>query len=292
VGNLAAGETRQINLPLQAAGPDRMLAEQIATSNGLPASYFPYDQNTKPQTARQSHIAQLAAISGAGYTFTACDGSCSSKAIVNVNKSEIITPRPGTPKLALSSRSDPLLLDGAPATLIGWADQPLDGTDSITINNSSPHGFHENLIQMPLNVDVATPLSIPPDFLTGQLVEAHGNQIEMLLPGVYTMIAGSMNFEFDMPDIANSRINGFTIRIPNTQKGTVAPSSGVSYLQARLYNWQTNAWDVFTLHNYALSTNNMNAYVSPGGRVLLQLANDKTSTGAVYLSKPSLSLQA
>ncbi|MBV9229501.1 MAG: hypothetical protein JOZ18_09335, partial [Chloroflexi bacterium] len=183
------------------------------------------------------------------------------------------------------------LLDGAPATLIGWSDQPLDGTESVTINNSSPHGFHENLVQLPLNVDLATPLNIAPDFLPGHLVEAQGNQIEMLLPGVYTMAAGSMDFEFDMPDIANSRINGFTITVPNTLKGTVAPTSGVSYLQARLYNWQTNTWEVFTLHNYVVSTNNMNAYVSPDGRVLLQLATNKTSTSAVYLSRPSLSLQ-
>ena len=291
IGNLAAGETRQINMPLQTAVSGHTLAQQIAINSGLPASYFPYDQNAKPQTALQNHIAQLAAISGAGYTFSACDGSCNAKAIVDANKSEIITPRPGTPDLALSSGSDPLLLDGAPATLIGWSDQPLDGTESVTINNSSPHGFHENLVQMPLNVDLATPLNIAPDFLPGQLVEAQGNQIEMLLPGVYTMAAGSMDFEFDMPDIANSRINGFTITVPNTLKGTVAPTSGVSYLQARLYNWQTNTWEVFTLHNYVVSTNNMNAYVSPDGRVLLQLATNKTSTSAVYLSRPSLSLQ-
>lgn len=289
IGYLPAGATQQIDLPVQPRS-GATLAGQIAQDNGLPSSYFPYAHNGQPQNDLQRHIAQLGLLSGAGSTFIPCDGPCSSRAIVNVNKNEIITLRPGTPKVALPSGSDPLLLDGSTATLVGWADLPLDGVDTITVNGNAPGGIHENLVQMPLDIDVTASASLPPDFIEGQPVDEQGYDTEMILPGVYTMSTGSINFEFVLPRTAIAANRGFTITAPSTLNVASPPTSGVSALQASLYNWQTNAWDSFTLSQYKLTTTNTAAYVNTDGRVLLQLANQNASQGLAYLSKPSLTL--
>jgi len=289
IGYLPAGATSQVDFPLQTR-PGTMLADQIAQNNGLPSSYFPYAHNGQPQNDLQRHIAQLAMLSGAGSSFIPCDGPCSSRAIINVNKGELITLPPGTPKIGLSSGSDPLLLDGAPATLVGWADLPLDAVNTITINGTTPNGFHENLVQMPLNINITASANLPPDLITGQPIDEQGFDTEMILPGIYTMSTGSISFEFVLPASASASSKGFTITAPNTLNVASPPSSGVSVVQASLYNWQTGSWDAFTLDRYKLTTTNTTAYIGADGRVLLQLANQNASQGLAYLSKPSLTL--
>jgi uncharacterized membrane protein len=289
IGYLPAGATSQIDFPLQSRS-GTMLADQIAQDNGLPRSYFPYAHNGQPQNALQRHIAQLGLLSGAGSTFIPCDGPCSSRAIVNVNKGVIVTAPPGTPKVGLPSGSDPLLLDGSAATLVGWADLPLDAVDTITINGNTPSGFHENLVQMPLNINVAASASLPPDFIAGQPVDEQGFDTEMILPDIYTMSTGSISFEFGLSASAATASKGFTITAPNTLNIASLPSSGASVVQAGLYNWQTGSWDAFTLDRYKLTTTNIAAYVSADGHVLLQLANQNASQGLAYLSRPSLTL--
>src|SRR6185437_16963538 len=105
---------------------------------GLSASYFPYDKGDQPQTDFQRHMALLAALNGNGSAIPLCSGSCQGNSIVNLSKQSITSLRPGIPSIPWSSSNDPLLLDGAPATLIGWADQPLDNMQTATVNGTIP----------------------------------------------------------------------------------------------------------------------------------------------------------
>jgi hypothetical protein len=294
IGHLAAGATMQINQPLQsvASSSATTLADQIAISNGLPANYYPYGQQSGPRTTLQRHIALLEALSGAGFSFPPCDGPCGTHAITNIGKSTIVALSPGMPTITLDSSSDPLLLNGSPATLIGWADQPLDGTQGITVNGRTPRGFHDNFIQMPLDINLSSPLNTPANFIEGQVLDAlgtQGNDIEMVLPGIYTMSTGSMSFEFNLPDNAALQANGLEITVPNTLDHPV-PRIDSSYVHASLYDWLTDTWDPFTLGRYTLTTSDMDSYISPDGRVLLQLTNQNIMQGPIFLSKPSLTL--
>lgn len=295
IGNIAAGASIQVNQPLQsssAAPAGATLADQIAASKGLPAGYYPYDKGEQPRTEAERHIAMLSALNGAGFSFLPCSGSCITHAITNTSKQTITTLNPGAPSIPLSANVDPLLVSGAPATLIGWADQPLDAMNAITINGTTPHGFHENFIQMPLNINLSSPMNTPPDFITGQVINAQGisgGNVAMIQPGVYSMSTASISFEFDLPDILDASPTGLTITAPNAMNRTALPE-GASYVQARLYNWQTANWDPFSLNYGVLTTRNTANYISSDGRVLLQLSNQNLQ-GQIFLSRPSLSLQ-
>jgi hypothetical protein len=51
--------------------------------------------------------------------------------------------------------NDPLLVAGAPATFIGWAEQSLDTSGDMTINGFKPGGLHETLVQAPLTLQIS-----------------------------------------------------------------------------------------------------------------------------------------
>ncbi|MBE3560696.1 MAG: hypothetical protein IMW89_15975 [Ktedonobacteraceae bacterium] len=293
VGTLPAGKTQKINLPLRDVPVGTPLVNAIAGSHGLPPSYFPYTHDDQPETATQRHIAQLTALNGVGFNFIPCSGPCAQQAIVNVNKEEIVTPPIGTPKASLSSGYDPLLLDGAPATLIGWADRPLDGTDKTTINDHTPPDLHDNLVQMPLDLTFSSPADVAPDFVAGQLIDATGNNVQMVLPGIYTMTTGSLSFEFTLPTIANAGIKGLIVTAPNTAGfGSPAFHRGLSVLQPRLYNWQSGTWDLFFMDDSHMAVSGPDTYIGPGGRVLLQISNSSTTAATISLARPSLTLMS
>jgi hypothetical protein len=297
VGDLGAGETQQVNLPLQSTlsratsnGTSRqrnlMLADLIATGAGLPSSYFPYTRGGQPQNEFQRHVAFLSALSGNGFSYLPCGGPCTTHAILN--KSTIVTTPPAQTIPQLANGSDPLLLPGASATLIGWTDQPLDDTNNITINDTHPHGFHDDMIQMPLNIGLSEPLNLP-DILTGHVTAVQGYDLANVLPNIYMLSTGSMTFEFTLPSDAFFRSRGFTLTAPNTL--STGRETGINYFQVRLYNWQTASWDKITLNHYRFSTSNTLAYLGSDGRVLVQFTNQNASLGTLFLSKPSLSLQ-
>ena len=298
IGHLAAGATQQIDLPLQSGSPPAtskrasaqtnspLLADLIATNSGLPVSYYPYASGGQPQTEFQRHMALLSALSGAGFTYIPCGGPCITHG--TLDKSTIVSTPPALPTLHLANGSDPLLLSGASATLIGWTEQPLDGIDSVTINNTHPHGFHDNMIQMPLNIGLSTPLNIP-DVLTGQIIAVQGYDLASVLPNIYTLSTGSLTFEFALSSGPRSHSRGFTITVPDAP--STGQNTGINYFQVHLYNWYTASWDTIMLNHYTFSTANTRAYIGPDGRVLLQLANQDTTVGMLFLGKPSLSLQ-
>ena len=62
-------------------------------------------------------------------------------------------------------------------------------------------------------------------------------------------------------------------------------------LHAYLYNWQKGSWDSIEMNNFSYSTNTITPYIGPGGRILLQFANQDSSVGTIVFGKPSLQLQ-
>jgi hypothetical protein len=285
IGSLPAGQTQNVNVALHYAAPGSgaTLADHIAKDNHLPVPYFPYASGSQPRNDFQRHLAILSALSGEGYSFNPCNGPCSTHAIVG--KHVIITPPFGGPKLNPVDASDPLLVGGAPATLIGWADQPVDATNDITVNSASPGGTHDNLIQTPLNVDFSASSSLPPGLIAGQVIDAQGNEVQTISPNVYAMNTGSITFEFTLPNTGALQINNMTISEP-----AIVQPAGINHAQVRLYNWETGSWDAMTLNNFSFTTANIKAYTSSDRRVLLQVVNQNASLGALIFGKPSLSL--
>jgi len=294
IGHLPGGQTLQVDLPLQRAlsRTGATLINAIAASSGLPASYFPYDQGQQPGNDFQRHIAILSALNGAGFPYGPCGAPCITHNIVS--KGAILTLPPGTPlNISLPRSSDPLLLNGAPATLIGWADTPLDAINDTTIDGLSPYGFHDNLVQVALNIDFTRTSNVPPDFITGYVVDEQGSDAEDTVPDTYSLSTGSVTFEFTLPSMRQSQINSLTLMEPNalgnTNLRTVA-GSNIDPIKAQLYNWQTLSWDRISLTSWTFTTTNTAAYIGPGGRVLLQIANADPA-GLLIFGKPSLSLK-
>jgi hypothetical protein len=288
IGHIGAGETIHINAPLYSSAKQggQTLADVIQQHNGLPASYFPYTSNNQPQTDLQRHMALLSALEGVGYNFAPCQGPCSMHAVVDRDTIFITGGRVPNPNM---NTYEPLLLNNAPATLIGWTSQPL--TSNITINGLHPRSHQDTFVQMPLNVNVANAASVPPNILPGQLVNLQSYDAEQTLTGIYTMTYGSMIFEMDLPDLTRPLTHGLTIYQPDLWANPFGPGSTVnsSHMLSQLYNWQKGKWDTVTFKNDSYHTNNLQDYVGPSGRVLLQVSNQNQNLGnKLYFGKPSL----
>jgi hypothetical protein len=292
IGQLQAGQTLQVNVPLHTSSlnASTTLADQIARDNHLPVPYFPYDHNVRPQNSFQRHLAMLSALSGEGYVYAPCNGPCSTHAIVS-SHSITAPPFSGPPANPLDS-NDALLVSGAPATLLGWADQPFGATDTATINGLSAGGSHDSLVQTPLNIDYPDPANLLPGLISGQVVNATGNNTQILSPGVYNLASGSITFAFTLPDVNRAQLHSMSVAAP------VISGAGV---QVQLYNWTTASWNTIALTNVSFSTGNTQAYISADGQVLLRLgtslpssatnqSKQPASTGTILFEKPSLSL--
>ena len=295
IGQLPAGQTLQVNVPLHtmALNASATLADQIARDNHLPVPYFPYDHNSQPHNAFQRHLAMLSALSGEGYAYAPCNGPCSTHAVVASHS--ITTPPFGGPPVTPLDSNDALLLSGSPATLIGWAGQPLGATDAATVNGISPGGTHDSLVQMPLNIDSLDPASLPPGLIPGQVVNATGSNLQILSPGVYNLASGSMTFAFTLPDVNAAQISSMSIAEPFLSgTGTAA--------QVQLYNWTTASWNTIALTGVSFSTGNTRTYISSDGHVLLRVGTNlpasaspprqNATPGALLFEKPSISLNS
>jgi hypothetical protein len=295
IGHLGAGETQSVDLPVQNTSSKQgaTLADAIALHNSLPASYFPYSNNGQAASDFQRHIATLSALSGAGTaSYTPCGGPCIAQAVVT--KGAGLTPPPGTPQtLHLPVNSDPLLLNDAAATLIGWADAPLDGTNAITINNATPNGFHDNLVELPVNLDFTQSLNVPPNIVQGNVINEQNSDAELTAPDTYALTTGNVTLEFALPWAQQSNISSLTLTEPNAIYDLTSkthPGVTGDLIQASLFNWQTMAWNRITLFSGSFTTANTTAYIGPAGRMLLQVANEDPS-GLLLFAKPSLSLK-
>jgi hypothetical protein len=158
------------------------------------------------------------------------------------------------------------LLNGVPATLIGWADTLLDGTNAITINNTKPNGFHDNLVEMPLDLDFTQNLSVPPNILQGNVIDEQKSDVELTAPDTYALTTGDVTFEFALPNAQQSSISSLTLAEPNAIYDLIHkthPGIIGDLIQASLFNWQTMAWDRITLFSGSFTTTNTMAYIGP-----------------------------
>ena len=285
IGNLSAQQTKHITDSLYSytMSPGSTLADQIAKANHLPVPYFPYAHGSQPKNDFQLHLAILSALSGEGMNFTPCGGPCSSYAIAG--KHSIIAPLSGTSKLIPIDGNDPLLLTGSQATLIGWANNRVDTTSGVTVDGASSSGTFEDFIQAPLNIDLSQSSSLSPGLIYGQVINAQGNEVQTISPGIYTLNMGSITFEFSLPVGGNFQGNNLTISTPE-----IMQNNGINQVSARLYNWYTHSWDVITINHNSFTTTNSKAYTNSDGRVMLQVINQNASQGILYFGRPSLSL--
>jgi len=197
--------------------------------------------------------------------------------------------------------TDPLLIPNADATLIAWTDPRPETMGNVTINGNAPTGTQEALVLAPLDINYAG--SIPSGTITsgGQLVDVqqkNNTTIQTQMADVYVMSTGSMTFEFGLPNIPNLHTNQISIEEPqnltqvvSNAGGGLMPSQDASHMHGYLYNWQTHAWDGFTLNQYRYSPGNTQDYIGNGGRVLVQLDNQDTSLGNILVGTPSLDIQ-
>lgn len=320
VGHLGAGETREVSLTIAnnppATGTTPLsLADQIVGSRGLPTPYGPYSfYNNSSPSELQRRMAMLTTLGGefGGYAYCGNGGPCYQKPIVirgttgGILPSQAVTYSSiflsgGGPRLAAE---DPLLLPGAPATLIGWADRLPDGESNATVNGSYTTKSQEVLVQAPLDVNFSGDVNVPSSLITSRVVDIQnqGNNLQMSVPGVYQMATGNANtgsitFEYALSGGSGLHANTISLVDPlNGAFGPVGPApSGqqltIDHLQASLYNWQTGKWDSFTFNQAALSVNNAQPYVGPDGRILLQLADQNDTQGTIIFSKPQIQLQ-
>ncbi len=299
VGHLSAGQSAQVRLVLNSSSNNAgtSLADQLAASNRLPTPF----NGSPPQNELERHMAILAALSGEGgySSYVSCGGGiCKSAPYSVVSPSGTTVFMKGGAGPITFNVNDPLLVAGSPATLIGWADTPTDTTSNVTVNGTSPSGLQETLVQSPLNIDFSSTLNLPSNFMTGQLVDVQGSNIQAQYPGAYTMTTGSMTFEFAVTIGSNMQVSNLSVSEPANlaQIGGPPSTSGgpvvdASHLQAYLFNWQTNAWDTITLSGFTFSTPDTKAYINADGRVLLRLANQDSTVGTIFFGKPTLSLQ-
>jgi hypothetical protein len=289
-GPLLAHQTRTIRSTFKnTSDPLETLADQITTDGGLQAAYNLNTSLVQTKTLSDLHLETLSALSGELSSFACGLNIC----VANNGKSQQLF---GDPVMFSSPGNDPLLLANAPATLIGWADQEPDPTDTITVNGSVSAGIHETLLQVPLSIHFSDTSYVPSHTLTSYLIDVQGNNVQTQ-PGIYLMTTGSMTFELPVPQTVHVEQQPLTIsllpypptgiyQLENTAARNIADEQ---HLHVSLYNWQTHMWDTTTFNQYTLSVKQQ-AYVGPDQRVLFRLTNHDVSQGTFVLGAPIVTL--
>ena len=286
IGDLPAQQTRHVNISFHSSNlsSGSTLADQIAIANHLPVPYFPFAHGSQPKNDFQLHLAMLSALSGEGMYFPPCGGPCSTYAIAG--KHSIAAPLFGMPKLNPIDGNDPLLINAAQATLIGWSRNRVDTINGVRVNGTVSGGTFEDLIQVPLNIVLDPSSTLQPGIINGQVINAQGNEVQIVIPGIYGINLGSVTFEFFHPDAITAQTSNLTINLPYVTQQAVT-----NLLPARLYNWYTQSWDSITINKNSFTTANSKAYTSSDGRVLLQIMNQQNlSQSTLYVGRPTLIL--
>lgn len=294
LGHLAPKETKKIDTQLKntTTAPELSLADQIEKAANLPAQYFPYKNKQQPPDDFDLHMAMLSALSGVGYSYTPCGGPCQTHAITN--KGIIYVTGGQIPDPNYKNSTDPLLLDGTQATLIGWASQRITDTKTATtVNNVDPQGLHLNFIQMPLNLTYTGVLDLPHDFVTGEVVNINSFDASEVLPGAYSLSSGSVTFSLNMPATPHAYISNVTISVPDLISNPNGQGDGSpvhsSSMQERIFNWQTNKWENMQLDQHsAFTTDNLDSYAGPNNRILVQVTSHNNTQ--IYFGKPELNI--
>ena len=298
IGHLAAGQSTKIKLRVNnaSANPGTSLADDMANSNGLSAPYGINMNSTASPNELQRHMAILTALSGENGLYNGCSGGpCRVVAYPNGNT---ITYSGGSGPVTADG-SDPLLMTGSSATLIGWADQPTAATNSVMINGLAPMGLQETMIESPLSLQLSGATNLPANFITGQLIDVQGTNVQYEYGGAYTMTTGSTTFEYSVPSGAKQQVNSLRFSQPtnltqiNGQSNlpSTGPTASTNQLQVHLYNWERGAWDTIQVSGITFATSDTKAYINSDGRVLLQLSNQDSTAGTILFGKPTLDLQ-
>lgn len=312
VGNMASGQTKSIQLKPSSAPmvANATLADLIAQDTNSPG----FDQlpASKLTTPWLRHLAMMYALDGEGFfgspsvsvdqcklpvpilPTTLCFGPAQIGNSSSAGGTNILATA-GWP-LTTTRTSDPLLAPGTSsglsATLIGWVENPADTATGLTVNSMHPSGLNETMISAPLPVRLSGTLDLPPTFVQGSLVDVTGKSAQVVLPGIYALGKGSMTFEYLIPT-SGLKLSGLTISERSdvafyaSQVGsTIDPGT----LPFALYNWHTHGWDIISLFQYSYSSSDTAAYIGPGGRVLVQLANTTGALGTVAFGTPTLNI--
>ncbi len=290
VGHIGAGETQQINLPLHNAPlSQEALADALAKYGGLRTPYFPYPNKGQAQSTFEQHMALLSALSGAGMSVIVCGGACNRNAL-RVQNTITLADAPLNDNKANTSY-DPLLLSGAPATLIGWTNQPIDGTDTMTINGAHPGGRHENFIQMPVPLTINNLADTPAGFITGNTIDLPHSQAQFLLPGIYSLSSASLLFQFTLPPTTKAQPENLSIKIPVQWEQLSGQMLNSSSIQTNLYNWRTASWDAISERQGIITVPASTAYTDTGQQILLEITNPDNTAGPLIFGKPSLNFR-
>ncbi len=269
LGNLAPGQTSRVTLSLSVPSTNgglpscgSLVKQIVANDPGIFTGYDHLFTRSVPQSVseRQRHLNLLA--------FMLTASQCS---------------------------NSPLETAGSSATLIGWADQPLDGVNTVTINGIHPGGIHETMLLADLAFSYpAGSLTLPPDVLSGRLVDAEGLGVRLLSPDSYAMSHGQITFEYSMPASTHFQMQTMTFSQPADASILSYRQPGGSHSNAShiaLYNWQTNSWDIILLtQSVSFTTQNVKAYLSADGRILVQYVNQASDFSDVAFTKPSLTV--
>jgi hypothetical protein len=287
IGHIEAGETQQIDQPLHYAPLNRqVLADALAEDGGLKAPYFPYTNNKQTQSDFERHMALLSALNGAGMSVIPCSGACNRNALVQQNTITLASA-PVNDNNANTSY-DSLLLPGTTATLIGWTDQQIDGTDTMTINGAHPGGKHEGFIQMPISLSMDSLADIPVGFITGNTVDLQDSQAQFLLPGIYSLSSASLLFEFTASGATKAEHANIDIKIPVQWEQLSGQLLTGSSIQTHLYNWHTGSWDSVPELQGIVTIADSTAYTGTGQQIFLEITNPDNTAGPLIFGKPSL----
>jgi len=269
IGNLGAGQTSRVTLSLTAPStnggltPCGSLVKQVVNSNaGIITEYDHLFVRSVVQSLseRQRHLNLLA--------FMLTASQCS---------------------------DSPLEAAGSSATLIGWADQPLAGENTVTVNGIHPGGLHETAVVAALDFTYAAgSLTLPTDVISGRLVDAAALGARLLSSSSYALTHGQITFEYGLPSAEHFRVQTMTLSqpvdasiSPNRQPG--GPHHRASHIA--LYNWQSNSWNIIHLtQSTPFTTQNTQAYLSPDGRMLVQYVNQARDFSDIAFTKPALTV--
>ncbi len=269
IGNLAPGQTSHVTLSLAVPSSngvlpscDSLVKQIVANDPGILTGYDHLFTRSVFQSVseRQRHLNLLA--------FMLSASQCS---------------------------NPPLEAGGASVTLIGWADQPLDGVNTVTINGIHPGGIHETMLLADLAFSYpAGSLTLPPDVLPGRLVDAEGLDMRLLSPDSYVLSHGQVTFEYSVPALAHFQMQSMTFSQPAdasilSYRQPGGPQANASHIA--LYNWQTNSWDIIHLtQSVSFTTQNVKAYLSADGRILVQYVNQASDFSDVAFTRPLLTV--
>ncbi len=296
LGKLESKQTKAVQLSV-GVGLASTLAEQIANSKGINIDQYGMFNPNVSTDANYRHATMLEALSRGNCNIGPCLPNYTGPVEKGLASSPHLLDGPKRDNL-----QDPLLVSGAPVTIIGWINNSLD-TTPITINNGTVPGTQESLVQAPLNLHLVGTVDVPPSLSTGQIIDVQlgpnsNSSPQAVGAGIYSLAAGSITFELQLPVTSNLQYvapPALTFNEdPIAAKSAYinGPTSDASAMSISLYNWQTNAWDSKAFNPNTFKVDNAQHYIDPNGRILIRFANGQNAQTTAMFTMPGVELNA